>query len=112
MDSGYDAQKTADIVQGFREGFDIGYKGPEDVKLNSPNLKFQQVGNEVILWNKVMKEVKLNRFAGPYKSVPFENYIQSPIGLVPKDDGKDCRLIFHLSYPRGTAQSLKCQYTK
>ena len=31
-----------------------------------------------------MKEVKVKRLAGPYEEVPFENYIQSPIGLVPK----------------------------
>ena len=49
-----------------------------------------------------MKEVKLKRYAGPFKQIPFENYIQSPIGLVPKDNGKDVRLIFHLSYPRCT----------
>ena len=49
-----------------------------------------------------MKEVKAKRYAGPYKfeEIPFENFIQSPIGLVPKDGGKDTRLIFHLSYPR------------
>ena len=42
----------------------------------------------------------MKRFAGPYESPPFEYYIQSPVGLVPKDDGKETRLIFHLSYPR------------
>ena len=48
-----------------------------------------------------MKEVKLKCFAGPFKELPFPNYIQSPIGLVPKgDDGRDTRLIFHISYPR------------
>ena len=30
--------------------------------------------------------------------VPFKNFIQSPIALIPKDNGKDTRLIFHLSY--------------
>ena len=33
-----------------------------------------------------------------FDSPPFESYIQSPIGLVPKD-GNKTRLIFHLSYP-------------
>ena len=47
-----------------------------------------------------MKEVKACRYAGPYKDPPFEHYIQSPIGLVPKDQGKKTRLIFHLSHPR------------
>ena len=53
-----------------------------------------------------MKEVKLKRYAGPFKNIPFEHFIQSPIGLVPKDSGRDCCLIFHLSYPRGTGKSL------
>ena len=44
-----------------------------------------------------MKEVKLKRFAGPYKRIPFKNNIQSPIGLVPKAGGQ-MQLIFHLSY--------------
>ena len=45
-----------------------------------------------------MKEVGLGRYAGLFKEVPYPNYIQSPIGLVPKDGGKKTRLIFHLSY--------------
>ena len=59
-----------------------------------------RVGSQTELWNKVMKEVELGRYAGPYESPPFENYVQSPIGLVPKDKGLKTRLIFHLSYPR------------
>ena len=45
-----------------------------------------------------MKEVKLKRFAGPFAEIPYDTYIQSPVGLVPKNDGKDTRLIFHLSH--------------
>ena len=67
--------------------------------LNARNLKLN-VGSKTELWNKVMKEVKEKRYAGPYHKIPFEYYIQSPIGLVPKDHGKSTRLIFHLSYPR------------
>ena len=98
-DSNYDKQKAAELVEGFTNGFRIGYEGPSDIQRLAPNLKLT-VGNETILWNKVMKEVKLGRFAGPFKEPPFKNFIQSPIGLVPKDNGKDTRLIFHLSYPR------------
>ena len=35
--------------------------------------------------------------AGPYESVPFDNYIQLPIGLIPKA-GNKTRMIFHLSF--------------
>ena len=44
-----------------------------------------------------MKEVKACRLAGPFNSIPFNTYIQSPVGLVPKA-GNQTRLIFHLSY--------------
>ena len=47
-----------------------------------------------------MKEVSLNRYAGPFDEVPYHNFIQSPIGLVPKA-GNQTRLIFHLSYNFG-----------
>ena len=73
--------------------------------MTSRNLRLT-VGSQVELWNKVMKEVKAKRYAGPFTKIPFDNYIQSPIGLVPKDGGKQTRLIFHLSHPRtGKPQS-------
>ena len=96
----YDTNETQFIIDGFRNGFDLGYRGETtNIRRDAPNLKFR-IGDLIIWWNQVMKEVKLKRYTGPFKSPPFENYIQSPIGLVPKDGGKDVRLIFHLSYPR------------
>ena len=100
-DSKYDKAKTEYLVSSFRNGFSLEYQGPKKVNIKSPNLKLR-VGDEVTLWNKVMKEVKLKSYAGPFDEdhIPFKHFIQSPIGLVPKDNGKDTRLIFHLSYPR------------
>ena len=96
----YDPVETQFIFNGFKNGFDLGYRGPtENIQRVAPNLKFR-IGNPTMLWNRVMKEVKLKRYAGPFQKPPFQNFIQSPIGLVPKDSGKDVRLIFHLSFPR------------
>ena len=78
--------------------------------MRAPNLPFT-VGNQVELWNKVMAEVRLGRYAGPYRTIPFPNYIQSPIGLVPKDTNKT-RLIFHLSYPKETGTSVNANIPK
>ena len=97
--TGYDRQKIKKVVTGFRTGFKLGYNGPRKIQKKSPNLPFA-VGDGIDLWNKVMKEVKLGRYAGPFNKVPFKHFIQSPIGLVPKDKGRDMRLIFHLSYPK------------
>ena len=100
----YNKEKTQFLVNGFKNGFSINYQGAKIVQKTAPNLKLR-VGDKVQLWNKVMKEVKLKRFAGPFDKPPFANYIQSPIGLVEKDHGKDTRLIFHLSYPRDKTNS-------
>ena len=95
----YNKEESEFLIDGFTNGFDLGYRGPENIQQTSQNLKFT-VGDKIELWNKVMKEVKELRYAGPFEEIPFDNYIQSPIGLVPKDGGKKTRLIFHLSYPR------------
>ena len=81
VESDFDKIKWNKVIEGVTHGFALGYQGPEDVQLESPNLKFRGVGNEVILWNKVMKEVKLKQYAGPFKKPPFKN-IQSPIVLL------------------------------
>ena len=95
----YPKDKTHKLVDGFKNGFDLGYRGKTKVKLTSANLKLT-IGNKTELWNKVMKRVQLKRYAGPFRTIPFKYYIQSPIGLVPKDGGTKTRLIFHLSYPK------------
>ena len=99
-DSGYDQRKRVFLVNGFKRGFSLQYQGKLNaIKRTAPNLKLR-VGSKMELWNKVMAEVELGRFAGPFETPPFEYFVQSPIGLVPKDKGQKTRLIFHLSYPR------------
>ena len=99
IESNYDIDKTNKLIKGFTEGFSIGYCGPENRRDTAANLPLKDLGNSTDLWNKVMKEVKLGRYSGPYKEdeLPFDKFIQSPIGLVPKA-GNKIRLIFHLSY--------------
>ena len=92
----YDRDEIDYLFNGFKDGFDIGYRGPVNRQHYSRNIPFS-VGNKQILWEKIMKEVSAGRYAGPFNKVPFKNFIQSPIGLVPKA-GQQTRLIFHLSY--------------
>ena len=101
IQSKYCTQKTKYLIKGFTEGFQLEYEGPRDQTRKSKNLNLR-VGSKTELWNKVMKEVELGCYAGPYKEneLPFSHFIQSPIGLVPKDGGRKTRLIFHLSHPR------------
>ena len=91
IEANYDQNETRFLTNGFRFGFPLQYHGKPDVQLVAPNLKFK-IGTEEELWRKVMKEVKLGRFAGPFDKIPYKYFIQSPIGLVPKDGGKATRL--------------------
>ena len=99
----YNDIETVYLVKGFCEGFDFHYEVSLQRRDRSENLPLT-AGNRFDLWDKVMNEVKELRFASPYREIPFYNYIQSPIGLVPKSGGKT-RLIFHLSYSFNGADS-------
>ena len=96
IEANYDTVETAFLTQGFRQGFDFEYQGPRQRHDRSANLPFR-VGDEFQLWQKVMKEVSELRYVAPFEEVPFDFFIQSPVGLVPKAGGQT-RLIFHLSY--------------
>ena len=97
-ETNYEEEKIRFLEEGFSQGFDIGYEGPEERQSISDNIPFKKgVGDHIELWNKLMKEVKLKRVAGPFDVIPFDNFMQLPIGLVPKA-GNKTRLIFHLSY--------------
>ena len=99
-ETNYDRKKSDFLINGFAKGFSLQYRGRRTkIRRLAPNLKFR-IGDKIDLWNKVMKEVGKNRYAGPFEEPPYKYFIQSPIGLVPKDHGRDSRLIFHLSYPR------------
>ena len=110
-ESNYPDDKTEFLVKGFREGFLLGYEGPRvDIRREAKNLRLR-IGSQTELWNKVMKEMELGRYASPFETPPFENYIQSPVWLVPKDGGQKTHLIFHLSYPRN-GQSVNSEIPK
>ena len=96
--SNYNKEETQFLVNSFTEGFDMHYHGPENRRDTSNNLPLK-VGSIEEIWEKMINEVKLGRYAGPFIKVPFDNFAQSPIRLIPKAGNKGkTRLIFHLSY--------------
>ena len=110
-EAGYDPKKTAYLVDGFRNGFSIKYSKKVEGCRFAPNLKIR-VGSKFELWRKIMTEIQAGRYAGPYEEPPFKDFIQSPVGLVPKDKGKKTRLIFHLSYPKNGNSSVNAGIPK
>jgi hypothetical protein len=59
--------------------------------------------NPEIVSAKLAKEIALNRMAGPFHQPPLNNMVVSPIGLVPKKDSGEFRLIHDLSFPKGNS---------
>ena len=86
------------MLAGFKKGFSLGYQGPWECRDNAAIIPLnKEDGDEIDLWEKMAKEVKANRFAGPFDKIPYDCYVQLPVGLVPKARGQS-HLIFHLSY--------------
>ena len=82
IQANYDPGEIEFLYNGFKKGFPIGYMGPQDRVQYARNLPLR-CGSKTQLWNKMMKEVQLKRFAGPFEHVPYDRFIQSPAGLVP-----------------------------
>ena len=96
----YPNKKAAEFLdRGFSEGFDLNYTGPR-MPVDLPNLKSVE-NNMEIAREKILKELKLGRYMGPFASRPLDNLRSSPIGLVPKKSPGEYRLINHLSFPPG-----------
>ncbi len=113
----YPNKKAAKILtDGFTFGFKLGYEG-ERAQRDSNNLK--SIANlKDKAFEKIGKEVKLGRIAGPFDTRPISDLIVSPIGLVPKSEPGKYRLIQHLSFPDGSSindginrDMCKVQYT-
>ena len=85
------------IIEGFTFGFSISFEGPDSplTSNNSPSV----LQNPQIVTEKLEKELKLNRIAGPFKQIPFPNFKCSPLALRPKQQPGKYRLLHNLSYP-------------
>ncbi|XP_053392697.1 uncharacterized protein LOC128555162 isoform X1 [Mercenaria mercenaria] len=105
--SGYDPKLNKYLVNGFRCGFNINFQGSR-TSSNSPNLKSAKDHASVVA-AKLSKELEANRIAGPFTEIPLENFRVSPIGVVPKKEPGEFRMIHHLSYPRNSGDSVNDQ---
>lgn len=54
-----------------------------------------------VLWKTHRKEILKGRIRGPFLRPPFDNFICSPLGLIPKKEKGSFRLIHDLSFPKG-----------
>ena len=85
------------IVNGFKFGFDLGFKGI-DKEIRCKNNATVRA-NPVITREKINSEIKLGRIAGPFPAAPFKNFRCSPLALRPKATPGKYRLLHNLSHP-------------
>lgn len=98
---GYSHAKTEFLFHGFTNGFRLQFEGPR-VFRDSQNLK-SAVDHHDILMSKISQEIAEGRIAGPFNTPPFPNLQISPLGLVPKKEPNEFRVIQHLSFPSGSS---------
>ena len=99
------------LIQGFSYGFHIHYSNLQS-RFESPNL-LSANDQPNIVTEKLHKEIKAGRVAGPFSALPFDNFVVSPLGLVPKKAPNEFQLIKHLSYPHENSvkmSNVKCMF--
>lgn len=99
---GYDSIKKYFLIDGFKKGFRLYSVVKTDSLGEAPNLISAQQ-NPKIVDEKLKKELETNRLAGPFDEFPFDNFVVSPLGIVPKKTPGEFRMIHHLSYPKGSS---------
>lgn len=97
---GYPPVLATDLIHGFTFGFDLGFVGSPS---NSPVIKnhLSAIQHPLAVNSTILKEVKLGRLLGPFDSIPFQSFHLSPIGMVPKKNPGEFRMIVDLSSPQG-----------
>ena len=89
------------LISGFTKGFYIHNSSFHPSTL-ARNLKSAfQHPDQVIL--KLNKELQSGRLAGPFSTPPLKDFVVSPIGLMPKKEPGQFRLIHDLSSPHGSS---------
>jgi hypothetical protein len=94
---GYDKPSTNFLFTGFTQGIRIPYEGNRKFRFNR-NLPSATTKVD-ILKQKISKEVTAGRASGLFEERPLPNIQVSPLGLVPKKNPGEFRVIHHLSYP-------------
>ena len=98
---GYDTFKIQYLISGIQGGFRLHFKGqcPKSTSRNHKSaLEMKEYVNK-----KIQMELELGRIAGPFNSPPFDPMVCSPIGLIPKKEEGQFRMIHDLSFPKGAS---------
>ena len=79
-------------------GFHLSYAGSQ-LSLISKNHKIT-VNFPSVISDFISEGITYNRIAGPFSSPPFQHFISSSLGVVPKSEQGKYRVIEDLSFPK------------
>ncbi len=102
MLNGFDPMLKHELISGFTNGFDIGFRGEVNSDTSVNNLR-STMGLEPVVSQEINKELLNGRIEGPFPVPPFEKFQLNPIGIVPKKEPNSYRMIVDLSFPPGHA---------
>ena len=93
----YDSMEQSYLINGFKNGFDIGFQQSVSSILvpnhNSAN------SHPYIVNDYIASELNANRIEGPHRNIPFPTFQVSPLGVVPKRTPGEFRIIHDLLVP-------------
>ena len=94
---GYPPVSRQYLLEGFSQGFRLMNfnSTPSD---RDKNLRTASEHPHVVD-SKIKKELNQGRIMGPFKQSPFQDFVISPLGLQPKKEEGEFRVIHDLSYP-------------
>lgn len=98
---GYSPPKKHFLIDGFTFGFRIPFQGTRSFR-QCKNLR-SALKLPTVLKQKILEGIKAKRVVGPFQNPPFTHLQVSPLGLVPKKEAGEFRVIHHLSYPEGSS---------
>ena len=98
---GYDDFLRQTLVSGFKFGFHVN--NFKFVSTDRDNNSKSACIDPSVVDQKISKECKMGRVWGPLESSPYTDYVISPLGLRPKKQPGEFRVIHNLSHPIGSS---------
>ena len=98
---GYDLALLQFLVQRFQDGFKLGCIEFDSFSVINNHHSVRK--KPIVACRKLNKEFHLNRIFGTLFFKPFDNFICSPLGVVPKKTPGEFRIIHDLSFPEGNS---------
>ena len=103
MWAGFDDAERRFLTSGFQKGFSI----PATLANDPPKKDYQNhasaYAQSAFVNAYIQHEIQSHRIAGPFVTPPLPHFIMSPLGVVPKKDPGQFRIIHDLSFPRNSS---------